>query len=151
MVTKPLGQILKSLGFVRESDIQENLRAQKEKGGALGQLLLQNGLITEDNLNQALAQQRGMDFIDLDKEEIPPEVIDLVDATTVETFMIMPVRYDGTTLTVAIARPDNLNVLDDLRFTLPKHQSGFSALLPGEEHGCERVLRRCRGGRRQGP
>ena len=132
MVTKPLGQILKSLGFVRESDIQENLRAQKEKGGALGQLLLQNGLITEDNLNQALAQQRGMDFIDLDKEEIPPEVIDLVDATTVETFMIMPVRYDGTTLTVAIARPDNLNVLDDLRFTLPK-VANFEAAVASED------------------
>jgi type IV pilus assembly protein PilB len=132
VVTKPLGQILKSLGFVRESDIQENLRAQKEKGGALGQLLLQNGLITEDNLNQALAQQRGMDFIDLDKEEIPPEVIDLVDATTVETFMIMPVRYDGTTLTVAIARPDNLNVLDDLRFTLPK-VANFEAAVASED------------------
>jgi type IV pilus assembly protein PilB len=117
---------------VRESDIQENLRAQKEKGGALGQLLLQNGLITEDNLNQALAQQRGMDFIDLDKEEIPPEVIDLVDATTVETFMIMPVRYDGTTLTVAIARPDNLNVLDDLRFTLPK-VANFEAAVASED------------------
>lgn len=132
MVTKPLGQILKNLGFVKEFDIQENLRMQKEKGGALGQLLLQNGLITEDNLNQALAQQRGMDFIDLEKEEIPPEVIDLVDATTVETFMIMPVRYDGTTLTVAIARPDNLNVLDDLRFTLPK-VTNFEAAVASEE------------------
>lgn len=132
MVTKPLGQILKSLGFVKEFDIQENLRVQKEKGGALGQLLLQNGLITEENLNQALAQQRGMDFIDLEKEEIPPEVIDLVDATTVETFMIMPVRYDGTTLTVAIARPDNLNVLDDLRFTLPK-VTNFEAAVASEE------------------
>jgi type IV pilus assembly protein PilB len=132
VVTKPLGQILKSLGFVKEFDIQENLRVQKEKGGALGQLLLQNGLITEENLNQALAQQRGMDFIDLEKEEIPPEVIDLVDATTVETFMIMPVRYDGTTLTVAIARPDNLNVLDDLRFTLPK-VTNFEAAVASEE------------------
>ena len=132
MTTKPLGQILKELKLVSEYDIQQALRLQKEKGGALGQILIQQGNITEDDLNRSLAIQRGMGFVELEKEEIPPEVIDLVDATTAETFQVMPIAYDGTTLTVAIAKPDNLNVLDDLRFSLPKISS-FKALVASED------------------
>ena len=132
MVHKPLGQILKEFGVLGEYDIQQTLIQQKEKGGAIGQLFLQNGLITEEDLNRALAQQRGMEFVDLEKVEILPEVIDLVDANTVETFGILPVSYDGTTLTVAISKPDNLNVLDDLRFTLPK-VTNFRALVASED------------------
>jgi type IV pilus assembly protein PilB len=129
---KPLGQILKQMGLVTEYDIQQALAIQKEKGGAIGQIFIQNGQITEDDLNRALAAQRGMDHVDLDKVEIPPEVIDLVDATTAETFQVMPIHYDGSTLTVAIAKPDNLNVLDDLRFSLPKIAS-FKALVASED------------------
>src|SRR5438093_3046871 len=81
---------------------------------------MQNGQITEEDLNRGLAKQQGMKFIDLEKVEVTPEVIELVDANTAETFQILPVSWDGTTLTVAIAKPDNLNVLQDLQFTLPK-------------------------------
>ncbi len=132
MVRKPLGQILKELGVLTEFDIQETLRLQKEKGGAIGQLFIQNGLATEDDINRALAKQQGMEFVDLDKVEILPEVIELIDANTAETFMVMPLEYDGSNLTVAIARPDNLNVLDDLRFSLPKIAS-FKAKVASED------------------
>ena len=122
MVAKPIGQILKEMGIVSEFDIQETLREQKAKDGALmGQLFLQRGLVSEADVSKALARQHNLEFFDdLDRAEIPPEVVDILDANTVETFMVMPVEWDGTTLTVCIAGPDNLSVLDDLRFTLPK-------------------------------
>jgi type IV pilus assembly protein PilB len=132
LVTKPLGQILKEFGVVSEFDIQQGLRQQKEKGGAIGQILLRAGQITEEDLNRALAAQSGMDFVDLDKVEVPPEVLDLVDATTAETFQVMPVHYDGVTLTIALSKPDNLSVLDDLRFSLPKIQN-FKPMVASED------------------
>jgi type IV pilus assembly protein PilB len=132
VTSKPLGQVLKDLGLLSEFDIQEALRQQKEKGGAIGQIFVQNGLASEEDVQRALAMQRGMEFVDLDKAEIMPEVIELLDANTAETFMVMPIEYDGSTLTVAIARPDNLNVLDDLRFTLPKIQN-IKAKVASEE------------------
>ncbi len=132
MTGKPLGQILKARGLISEFDIQEALRTQKEKGGALGQILLGLGLITEQDLHRALAEQQGLEYIDLDSVEVLPEVLELVDANMAETFGIMPLQYDGTTLTVAIPRPDNLSVLDDLRFTLPK-VSRFRAVVATEE------------------
>ncbi len=132
MLNKRLGQILKEQGVVSEFDIQESLKKQKESGMALGQILLENNLANEEQLQRALAAQAGMEFVDLATSEIVPEVIELVDPTTVETFRVMPVEYDGTTLTVAIAKPDAMNMLDDLRFSLPKIDN-FKMVVAGEE------------------
>ena len=132
MNAQPLGQIFKQMGLVTEYDIQQALAKQKETGEAIGQILVSNGLVTEVDLSRALAEQKGMEFVDLEKIEIPPEVIDLVDQSTVETFQVMPLEFDGSTLVVAVSRPDNLSVLDDLRFSLPE-VTNFKAKLASEE------------------
>ena len=132
MLNKRLGQILKEQGSVSEFDIQEALNQQKEKGVALGQLLLQNGVVSDEDLQRALATQGGLDYVDLDKAEVPPEVLELVDASTAETFQIMPLAYDGTTLTVATSKPDDLSVIDDLRFSLPKIEN-FKTTVASED------------------
>ncbi|MEE3181682.1 MAG: ATPase, T2SS/T4P/T4SS family [Planctomycetota bacterium] len=132
MSGQPLGQYFKQMGLVTEYDIQQALAKQKETGEAIGQILVSNGLVTEVDLSRALAEQKGMEFVDLEKIEIPPEVIDLVDQSTVETFQVMPLEFDGSTLVVAVSRPDNLSVLDDLRFSLPD-VTNFKAKLASEE------------------
>ncbi|MCH2363509.1 MAG: Flp pilus assembly complex ATPase component TadA, partial [Planctomycetes bacterium] len=129
---KMIGQIFKEMGLVTEYDIQQALAKQKETGEAIGQILVGTGQVTEVDLSRALAEQAGLEFIDLEKVEIPPEVIELVDHATVETFQIMPVEFDGSTLVVAVSRPDNLSVLDDLRFSLPE-VSNFKAKVANED------------------
>ena len=129
---KMIGQIFKEMGLVTEYDIQQALAKQKETGEALGQILVATGQVTEVDLSRALAEQAGLEFIDLEKVEIPPEVIELVDQATVDTFQIMPVEFDGSTLVVAVSRPDNLSVLDDLRFSLPE-VSNFKAKVANED------------------
>ena len=138
MTTKPLGQIFKEMGLVTEFDVQQALLTQKDKGGAIGQILIGNGLVTEDDLTRGLAQQAGMDFVELEKVEVPPEVLEIIDATTAETFQVMPVHFDGSTLTVAIGKPDNLSVLDDLRFSMP-HIQNFKAMV-GTEAGIKAAI-----------
>jgi type IV pilus assembly protein PilB len=134
----PIGQILKKQGLVSEYDVQQALTKQKESGGALGRILVDNGLLSDDDLMRALAEQAGLEFVELDKLEIPEDVVELVDASTAETFRIMPIHYDGNILTVAVARPDNLSVLDDLRFSLPKIAS-FKAMVASEESILRRI------------
>ncbi len=129
---KMIGQIFKEMGLVTEYDIQQALAKQKETGDAIGQILVGTGQVTEVDLSRALAEQAGLEFIDLEKVEIPPEVIELVDQATVDTFQIMPVEFDGSTLVVAVSRPDNLSVLDDLRFSLPE-VSNFKAKVANED------------------
>jgi type IV pilus assembly protein PilB len=120
MARKHIGQLLKEMEVLSEFDVQQALKTQKDTGGALGQILVDSGTITDDDLSQALAAQMGMQYVDLNKIEIPGEAVEQVDAATAENLEIMPLAFDGSTLTVAIADPTNLTVMDDLSFSLPK-------------------------------
>ena len=75
MNAQPLGQIFKQMGLVTEYDIQQALAKQKETGESIGQILVSNGLVTEVDLSRALAEQKGMEFVDREKIEIPPEAL----------------------------------------------------------------------------
>jgi type IV pilus assembly protein PilB len=134
LARKPIGQILKDNKLISEFDIQNALRAQKEKGGTLGKILIEQGLISAADLTQALATQMGMEFVDLERVEVTQELTELVDSNTVDTFGILPIHFDkdSNTLTVAIPDPSDLNVLDALRFSLPK-VANFKACVASED------------------
>lgn len=115
---KPLGQLLKEMELVSEGQIQEALSVQRDKGGALGKILVELGYVTEDEMLLALGAQVGMEVINLDEVEIPHDVIDKVSSTMSKVYKIMPYKFENNVLTVAMADPLNVNVLDDLRFML---------------------------------
>jgi type IV pilus assembly protein PilB len=114
---KLLGQILKAHGIVREGQIQEALALQRKQGGLIGQCLLQLSFCTTAQLARALAEQAGIELVDLAKVVPEKAALALVDATTAHTFGVLPLRVDGKTLVVAIADPLNTAVTEDLRFT----------------------------------
>ncbi len=119
MQTKnPLGQILKGMELVTEAQIQEALSVQREEGGAIGEVLVDLGYISEEEKLLALGAQVGMDVVDLPSRDIDREVIEMVDPTMANVYKIIPIEYEDDTLTVAMADPLNLSVLDDLRFML---------------------------------
>ncbi|MGA1488833.1 MAG: GspE/PulE family protein [Planctomycetota bacterium] len=118
IASKPLGQILKEMKLVSEFDIQEALQLQKDQGGAIGRILLDRGLIDDRQLTEALGRQSGMEVIDLASAMITPDLIDMVPVNVAETYQVIPVSFDGSTLTLALADPLNISVLDDLKFML---------------------------------
>jgi type IV pilus assembly protein PilB len=119
MPVKPLGQILKEMELVSEGQIQEALAVQRKKGGALGDILVELGYIGKDELLLALGAQMGMEPVSLeDLERVPREVLDLIPPTMARNYNIIPLRVEDGTLTVAMANPHDINVLDDLRYTL---------------------------------
>ncbi len=111
-----LGQILKEMGVVTEGDIQEALETQRRQGGLIGDILVSLGHIDASHLARALGLQSGMEFVDLEKQTIPESVITRIDASTATLFRVMPVRFEKDVLTVALADPLNVNMLDDLEF-----------------------------------
>ncbi len=115
---KRIGEILIEMDLVTDAEVKEALKLQKTKGGLLGEILVGLGYITEKDLLFALGAQSGMEVVDLDDVEVPTEAISKVDANICETFQICPVSWDGKVLTVAVADPLNVAVLDDLRFLL---------------------------------
>ncbi len=115
---KPLGQLLKEMELVTEGQIQEALAIQRDKGGAIGDTLVELGYINRDELLVALGAQRGMEVIKLAELDVPPEVIDKVPATIARNYKVIPIKFEGKTLTVATSNPHDINAMDDLRYTL---------------------------------
>jgi len=115
---RALGRIFTKMGILTRDKVHECLKVQQQRGGKqkLGEILLELGLVNEEDLVIALAGQRGMEFVKLDADEIPSEVIAYVPAQMAKTYRIVPLEYDKrrNELTVALDSPDNFRATDDL-------------------------------------
>jgi type IV pilus assembly protein PilB len=122
-----IGQILKDQGVVREGQVQEGLREQQRHGGLLGQCLVALGHCTQQQVVMALAEQAGMESVDLSSASPQAEALELVDSSTAHAYGILPLRLQGDVLTVALADPMNTAVLQDLGFSTGKEVRGAVA------------------------
>lgn len=135
---EPIGQFLIKEGLVTEEQLNEALQVQRERGGLVGAILVDLGYVSEEDINKALGKQAGMEFIDLDNMEVDPDVISRVSVSIAEVYKIVPVSFDDNTLTVALADPMNINALDDLRFMLACDVKGVVASPAAIDRAIER-------------
>ena len=115
---KPIGQILLENGVMGDQQLQQALQFQARNGGVLGQILIDLGFITEEDRLKALASQSGMEVVDLEDLEIDKELLEMVTSSVANIYRLVPVSFEDNVLTVAMADPLNVNALDDLRFML---------------------------------
>jgi type IV pilus assembly protein PilB len=115
---KPLGQVLKEMELVSEGQIQVSLQIQRKQGGVIGEILVGLGYVAREEILLALAAQMGMEVVDLDEIEIDPVVINKVPANLAKSYNVIPIKFENSILTVAMANPQDVNVLDDLRHSL---------------------------------
>jgi type IV pilus assembly protein PilB len=111
-----LGQILVDLGYMNEDQLWDVLEEQKQAPGeVIGRVAIRMGLVTEAQVSEALAEQWGMQVVNLKDTAITPKVLELVPETMASIYKIMPVSLKNNVLTVAMADPQNIAALDDLR------------------------------------
>jgi len=114
---RQIGRVLVKMGKVTREQVVEALSFQKEKGGALGRILIDAGYIKETDLNIALAAQRGIEIVNLEGRTIPPEAIEAVPAQIATTNKVIPLAFNKANreLTIAMANQENFRALDDLQ------------------------------------
>ena len=116
MAQRKLGQILVDLGHINDDQLWDILEEQKQSPGTvIGQVAVRMGLITQAQVTEALAEQWGMPVINLEETNIQPNVLEIVPQTMAEMYHIMPISLKNGVLTVAMADPQNVGALDDLR------------------------------------
>ena len=116
MAQRKLGQILVDLGYIDGDQLWDILEEQKASPGqVIGQVAVRMGLITQAQVTEALAEQWGMPVVNLEETNIASNVLELVPQTMAEIYKIMPVSMKNNVLTVAMADPQNVASLDDLR------------------------------------
>ncbi|WP_372369754.1 type II secretion system ATPase GspE [Candidatus Uabimicrobium sp. HlEnr_7] len=118
MARRLLGQILKDKNLITEPQIQQALSIQKNQGGAIGKIFIEQGWVSDQEVLFALGQQFGMDAINLDEKELDPDIIKKVPYSMANIYRVIPVSFRDDMLTIAMADPMNVQVLDDLRMML---------------------------------
>lgn len=116
MPSRRLGQILVDLGYITDDNLYDILDEQKKSPGELiGRVAVRLGLVTESQISDALAEQWGMQVVNLPETTISPKVLELVPETMATLYKIMPISLKDNVLTVAMADPQNVAAMDDLR------------------------------------
>jgi type IV pilus assembly protein PilB len=111
-----LGELLLREKVITPDQLKSALETQKEKNVPLQTAIVSLGLISEEDMAQALSRQLGYPYIDLDQFEVYPDVVSLIPVEIVKKYMIMPIHRIRSFLTLAMVDPTDLEVLEDVRF-----------------------------------
>ena len=116
--TKRLGELLLEKGLITEKQLEQALEEQKKTGKLLGRVLVDLGFVKDEDILAVLGAQTGMEEVDLSTIDVPPQLLEKVPAPLAKAYKIVPIRMEGNTLVVAMGDPLNIQALDDLRFLL---------------------------------
>jgi type IV pilus assembly protein PilB len=111
-----LGEILLREGLVTREQLAQALVEQKSSKHRLGYVLVKLGLVQELEITKVLARQYRMPAVDLTRFEVDPKIIKLVPAEMATRSIVLPLKREGRTLTVAMADPTDHGLLEDLKF-----------------------------------
>lgn len=112
---KQLGEILLDEGLVTEAQLMAALDEQLVRGQSLGRTLVEIGVLTEGQLVAALARQVGMAFVDLDEYPVDRAAVSMVPAALCRRYTVLPVGFENGSLVLATADPGNVVAVDDVR------------------------------------
>ncbi len=113
---KRLGDLLIDEGLITDEQLKQALAEQKHNGGRLGGLLVKMSFVTDDQISQALGKQYGVPVIDFSKEEIDEMVLKLIEPKMAQKFQIIPIKRMGKDLFVAMTNPVDVYTIEDIKF-----------------------------------
>src|ERR1035437_5495925 len=111
-----IGDLLVREGLISKDQLDKALQEQRQNGTRVGYNLVKLGFIQEIELTKHLARQYKMPAVDLSKFEVDPKIVKLIPADLAIKNLVLPLKRDGRTLTVAMADPTNFAGIDDLKF-----------------------------------
>jgi len=111
-----LGELLLREKLLNTEQLQTAIDYQKKNEVAMGTAIVSLGLISEEDMAQALSRQLGYPYINLDQFEVYPDVINLIPIEIAQKYLIMPIHRIRSFLTLAMVDPTDLDVIEDIRF-----------------------------------
>lgn len=109
-----LSNMLEKRKLLKDGDLKKALATQKEKGGALSDILVNYGFLSRDSLIAALSEELDIPPINISRYKIDPSLIKFIPKKIAKYYSILPVSKIGNTLTVAMSDPMNVFVIDEI-------------------------------------
>ena len=116
-----LGDLFVREGLITSEQLQQALVDSKETGARLGYCLVKLGFVDEDELTRMLSRQYRVPAVDLGKVKVDEKTIRLISNEVAYKHLVLPLRRVGRTLTVAMANPTDMGAIDDLKF-ITRHE-----------------------------
>src|SRR6266478_3827716 len=120
MKRKRLGEILQERGKISAADLHKLFQEQHGTAVRLGELILDRGLVDKASLIEALVEVSRVPYLDCSTIRCEKVALEAIPGAVAERLAILPVRMENSKLVVAMAEPQNLAVIDELRFTSGK-------------------------------
>ena len=114
VLQKQLGELLLDSRLITPKQLEEGLAYQREKGGLLGQILVELGFTTEHAIAQALTAQYGFPYLELSGYDIDPEVAKIIPEPMAKQYGLIAVDRVGCILTMAMSNPLNAKAVEDV-------------------------------------
>jgi len=115
---KLLGRLLVKRGLITVEQLDEALKEQRKTGGFIGNVLVKLGHVTQEDMLSVLAEQLGVEYVSLKEKTIAPEVIAKVPAKFASHYKLIPVDMQGGILTIAVTNPLDVHTMDDIKLLL---------------------------------
>jgi len=116
MVKKKLGDLLIEKGYITPEQLEAALKEQLSTGKRLGSTLIDKGLITEEQLTATISERLSIPKVSLSSMVIHPHVIQRVNVEMARRYTLIPIFYIGNTLTIAMADPLNIIAIDQVKY-----------------------------------
>ncbi|HPN88456.1 MAG TPA: hypothetical protein PLH56_03880 [Candidatus Omnitrophota bacterium] len=111
---KPIGQLLIEHGVITREQLDMALEHQKERKKLIGEVLVELNFATEQDIVQALTSQYGMPYLPLAQYEIDPTVLLLIPESICRQYCLIPIDKIGKSLTLAMANPLNARAIEEV-------------------------------------
>ncbi|MCG6507735.1 MSHA biogenesis protein MshE, partial [Vibrio parahaemolyticus] len=140
---KRLGDLLVEEGIVSEQQVEQALSAQRQTGSKLGSTLIELGFLTEQQMLMFLSQQLSLPLIDLNRAHVDIDAVQLLPEVHARRLRALVIGRSGETLRVAMSDPADLFAQESLLNQLPNHSFEF-VIAPEKQlvEGFDRYYRR---------
>jgi type II secretory ATPase GspE/PulE/Tfp pilus assembly ATPase PilB-like protein len=133
MPPKKLNQLLLDKRLISEAQLAEALEAQKRENRSVGAILVERGWLNGEELSKVLAEYYQIPFVRLEETPCEPAAVEQVPLKVALHYQVMPVRLHDSTLTIAIANPQDVRLLDEVRLALQERYRLQPLLSTSEE------------------
>ena len=123
-----LGQLLIQQGHLTEEQLERALKLQRRDGRKLGELLIDSGMVDDEAVLSSLSHHLDMPSVRLRPGLIDPQIVEVIDKEIAEKHLIIPMFKVDAVLTLAMAEPQALLVIDDLERSTGLHIQPVIAL-----------------------
>ncbi|MEK6564558.1 MAG: hypothetical protein AABZ65_05990 [Candidatus Omnitrophota bacterium] len=141
IVNKKLGELLVEKTLVTQEQLDEALELQKDKGGLIGEILVELKYTTEDDIAKMLTAQYGFAYLPLSNYEIDQSLINIIPERVARQYCLIPIDKIGNNLTIAMSNPLNTQAVEDMETLTSCSVQTFVSTASDIKHAIERYYK----------